>query len=101
MFHPQLTGSDTHGPTLRRWGAPEAPYYEKAMVMRAVENTVWFASVNYAMRFQDSATALIDPDGACAAHVPYGEERLLVHDLDLGRATGFYARRYDAALYPE
>jgi len=100
VFHPQMTGSDQTGPTLARWGDPDSPYYEKAMVMRGVENTVYFASVNYALRHQDSATSLIGPDGDCLAHVPYGEERLLVHDLDLARATGFCARRFNPALYP-
>jgi len=71
------------------------------MIARAVENTVYFASVNYAMRFQDSATTLIGPEGECVAHVPYGEEQLLVHDLDLARATGFCARRYNPAFYPQ
>lgn len=100
VFHPQLTGSDRSGPTLSRWGDPDAPYYEKAMAMRAIENTIYFASVNNAFRFQDSATSLIDPEGACLAHVPYGEEELLVHDLDLTLATGLIARRYNPALYP-
>ncbi len=99
VFHPHFTGSDRAGVTLMRWGDPDAPYYEKAMIARAVENEVYFASVNNALRFQESATSLIDPDGACLAHVPYGEERLLVHDLDLSRATGLYARRFDSALY--
>ncbi len=70
------------------------------MVMRSVENTVYFASVNYAMRFQESATSLIDPDGACLASVPYGQEHLLVQDIDLSRATGFCARRYNPDFYP-
>jgi predicted amidohydrolase len=100
VFHPQLTGSDLTGPTLTRWGDPDAPYYEKAMMMRSVENTIWFASVNYALRYQESATSVIDPEGACAAFVPYGEEQLLVHDLDLSRATGLIARRYNPAFYP-
>lgn len=101
VFHPQLTGSDQTGPTLTRWGDPGSPWYEKAMIARAVENVVYFASVNYALRYQESATSLIAPDGACLAHVPYGEEQLLVCDLDLTQATGFYARRYDPALYLE
>ena len=101
IFHPQLTGSDRSGPTLDRWGDPAAPYYEKAMVARSIENTVYFASVNYAMRYQDSATSLLGPDGDLLAHVPYGEEHLLVHDLDLTRATGFTARRYNPAFYPQ
>jgi predicted amidohydrolase len=101
VFHPQLTGSDLIGPTLTRWGDPAAPYYEKAMIARAVENVIYFASVNYAFRCQESATSLIAPDGTCLAHVPYGQEQLLVCDLDLTQATGFYAKRYDPALYPD
>jgi len=100
VFHPQLTGSDRAGPTLTRWGDPDAPYYEKAMIARAVENTIYFASVNYALRHQESATSLIGPDGDLLACLPYGEAGLLVHDLDLARATGFIARRFDPALYP-
>jgi predicted amidohydrolase len=101
VFHPQLTGSDRAGVTIDRWGDPGSPYYEKAMVARSVENTIYFASVNYAMRYQDSATSLIGPDGDCLAYVPYGQEQLLVHDLDLSRATGFCARRFNPAFYPE
>jgi predicted amidohydrolase len=100
VFHPQLTGSDRAGPTLSRWGAPESPYYEKAMVMRSIENTVYFASVNYAFRYQDSATSLIGPEGDCLDHVPYGREQLLVADLDLAQATGFLAKRYNPDFYP-
>ena len=100
VFHPQLTGSDTTGPTLTRWGDPGAPYYEKAMVMRGIENTVYFASVNYAFRYQESATTLIGPEGEYLAHLPYGEEGLLVCDLDLARATGLIARRFNPAFYP-
>jgi predicted amidohydrolase len=101
VFHPQLTGSDQAGPTLERWGDPDAPYYEKAMMVRALENTVYFASVNYAFRFQDSATTLVGPEGDCLAYVPYGDEALLVCDLDVSKATGFLARRYNPAFYPE
>jgi predicted amidohydrolase len=101
IFHPQLTGSDVCGPELTRWGDPDSPYYEKAMVARAVENDVYFASVNNALRFQESATSLIGPDGDCLAFVPYGEERLLVYDIDIARATGLHASRYDPTLYAE
>ena len=100
VFHPQMTGSDHTGPTIDRWGDPSSPYYEKAMIARSVENTIYFASVNYALRYQESATSVIDPDGACEALVPYGEEQLLVHDLDLSRATGLCARRFNPAFYP-
>jgi len=100
VFHPQLTGSDSSGPSLTRWGDPDAPYYEKAMMMRAIENTIYFASVNNAFRYQESATSLIDPEGECIAHLPYGEEGLLVYDLDLSRATGLIASRYNPAYFP-
>jgi predicted amidohydrolase len=100
VFHPQLTGSDHRGVSIDRWGDPASPYYEKAMVARGVENTIYFASVNYAMDYQDSATSLIGPEGECLAFAPYGQEQLLVHDIDLSRATGLCARRFNPALYP-
>lgn len=100
IFHPQLTGSDISGPTLTRWGDPDAPYYEKAMLARSMENTVYFASVNYAFTYQEAATTLLGPEGEGLRYVPYGEEQLLVGDLDLTLATGLYARRHNPALYP-
>jgi predicted amidohydrolase len=100
VFHPHVTGSDQSGVIIERWGDPSSPYYEKAMVARGVENTIYFASVNCALRYQDSATSLIGPDGECVAYVPYGQEQLLVQDIDLSRATGFCARRYNPAFYP-
>jgi N-carbamoylputrescine amidase len=94
VFHPQHTGSNTAGARLSEWGSPGAPYYEKAMLMRSIENTVYFASVNYALRFQESATSLIDPSGRLQAHLPYGEESVLVENIDVGLATGLLARRF-------
>ncbi len=100
VFHPQLTGSDRTGVTIARWGDPDSPYYEKAMVARSVENNIFFASVNYAMRYQESATTVVGPEGDCLAFVPYGREELLVHDVELSRATGLCARRFNPAFYP-
>jgi predicted amidohydrolase len=100
IFHPQVTGSDLQGPSLMSWGDPDGPYYEKAMIARAVENDVFFASVNNALRYQESATSLIGPDGSCLAHVPYGEEALLVCDLDITQATGAHASRFNPEFYP-
>ena len=94
VFHPQLTGSDREGVRLTEWGARDAPYYEKAMMMRSIENGIYFASVNYAVRFQESATSLIAPDGRCQAFLPYGEEGVLIGEIDLDEATGLLARRY-------
>ena len=61
IFHPHATGSDESGVLIERWGDANSPYYEKAMIARAIENTVYFASVNHAFRYQESATTLIGP----------------------------------------
>ncbi len=94
VFHPHHAGSDLVGTRLAQWGAAQSPYYERAMMMRGIENTVYFASVNYAMRFQESATSLITPSGQCQAYLPYGQEGVLVQAIDLEQATGLFASRY-------
>ncbi len=94
VFHPQLTGSDREGVHLTQWGSSSAPYYEKAMMMRSIENTIYFASVNYALRFQESATSIITPSGQCMAYLPYGQEGVLVQDINVEEATGLLANRY-------
>ena len=99
VFHPQHTGSDSEGVRLTEWGAAGGPYYEKAMMMRSRENTIYFASVNYALRFQESATSLIAPSGECQAHLPYGEEGLLVQEINVEQATGLLAERYAPERY--
>jgi predicted amidohydrolase len=101
VFHPHCTGSDRTGVTPARWAASEGPYYEKAMMCRALENTIYFAGVNYAFRHQDSATSVIGPGGECLEHLPYGEEGVLVRDIDLDAATGRLAMRYAAGRYGE
>ena len=101
VFHPHHTGSDQTGVRLTQWGAPGAPYYEKAMMMRSIENAIYFASVNYGMRFQESATSLIAPSGQCQAYLPYGQEGVLVQTLEVGQATGLLATRYAPERYQE
>ena len=101
VFHPQLTGTEQGGVRLTEWASPSAPYYEKAMMCRSIENTIYFASVNYAVRYQESATALIAPNGECQAYLPYGTEGVLVQRLDLEAATGVLAARYAPGRYRE
>jgi hypothetical protein len=86
---------------LQQWGSPAAPYFEKAMLCRGLENTIYFASVNYAFRYQESATSLIGPSGECLAHLPYGQEGVLVQAIDRGAATGLLASRYAPGRYQE
>jgi predicted amidohydrolase len=101
VFHPQHTGTEHEGVRLTQWGSASAPYYERAMMMRSIENTIYFASVNYALRFQESATSLIDPSGRCQAYLPYGMEGVLVQAIRVEEATGRLAARYAPARYRE
>ncbi len=101
VFHPHCTGSDRTGVRPTQWCAPSGPYYEKAMTCRALENTVYLAGVNYAFRYQESATCFIGPSGECLAHLPYGEEGVLVYAIDPQAATGLLASRYAPARYRE
>jgi len=94
VFHPQHTGAERTGVRLTQWGSPSAPYYEKAMMCRALENTIYFASVNYGLHFQESATSLIAPSGECQAYLPYGDAGVLVQRIDVNAATGLLASRY-------
>jgi predicted amidohydrolase len=101
VFHPQLTGSDREGVRPTQWGAAGGAYYEKAMMMRSIENAIYFASVNYGVRFQESATSLIAPSGRCQAYLPYGREGVPVQRIELEEATGLLAARYAPERYRE
>lgn len=94
VFHPHCAGSNVSGPVLQEWGHKDNPYYEKAMMMRSIENGIYFASVNYALRYQDSASSVIAPDGSYITHQPYGMQGILVTDIDPALATGNLAKRY-------
>lgn len=96
VFHPHFTGSNTEGIILSEWGNKNNPYYEKAMMLRAMENTIFFASSNYASRFSESATSIIGPDGTCIAYKEYGKVGIITADIDLNQATGFLAKRFNS-----
>jgi predicted amidohydrolase len=99
VFHPHFAGSNTEGVHLTEWGNKNNPYYEKAMMMRALENTIYFASVNYASLYPESASALIDPSGRCIVHEIYGRSGIIIGDIDLKQATGMLAKRFKNELY--
>ena len=101
VFHPHCAGTMRDGVVPTEWGAKDGVYYEKAMMMRSLENTIYFASVNYAFPSPESATSLIDPAGRCQAHLPYGQEGVLIADLDLEQATGMIAKRFAPSRYVE
>jgi predicted amidohydrolase len=99
VFHPHFTGSNTEGEALTEWGSKSNPYYEKAMMMRALENTIYFASVNYSSKYAESASSLIDPNGTCIVHEVYGRPGVIVGHIDPEQATGLLAKRFKNSLY--
>ena len=99
VFHPHFAGSDVEGVELEEWGHINNPYYEKAMMMRSIENAIYFASINYATKYQESATSLIAPDGKLVAYQPYGKAGVLVVDIDPELATAKLAKRFKADQY--
>ncbi len=101
VFHPHFGGSNILGNELTEWGNKDNPYYEKAMMMRAMENTIYFASSNCATRYPESASSVIAPDGRCLAHQTYGKPGVFVVDIDTRLATGLLAKRFKAELYTD
>lgn len=101
VFHPHCVGNNTEGILLTEWGAKANPYYEKAIMMRALENTIYFASSNYAFVYPDSASAIIGPTGNCIVHETYGKPGVITADIDLSSATGLLAKRYKPELYTD
>ena len=96
VFHPQFSPAGD-GPRPNAWAATGGTMHEKATVCRAAENTIYFATVNYAIENAIAGTALIDPDGnVCASHLS-GSEHLLVAGIDKSRATGLLANRLKPA----
>jgi len=93
VFHPQFheAGPGSYRPTV--FADPANTFHEKAVLCRAAENTVYFASVNYASEGSGTTSAVAGPDGSLLCWQPYGREGLLVADLDLDAATGLLAAR--------
>lgn len=99
VFHPHCAGSDTTGHLPNSWGSMDSPYYEKAIMMRALENTIYFASSNYAFKYPESASSLIAPDGRLVSYQSYGEPGVFVAEIDTDLATGYLAKRFKSDLY--
>jgi predicted amidohydrolase len=93
VFVPHFVVTDD-GSLGRRWCDAGNPYNEKAVLCRAIENTVYVAAANAAAPDQGSASCVIDPDGALLAQVPNGRAGVAVADIDPARADGRMARRF-------
>ncbi len=76
---------------------PANTFHEKAMLCRAAENTIYFASINAASPGSGTTSAVIRPDGTPLCYQPYGVPGLLIADLDLTPATRLLATRCRAS----
>ena len=94
VFHPQYHAANAGSYRPREYADPANSFHEKAVLCRAAENTCYFATVNFAGAGSPTTSAVAAPDGTLLACQPYGEDGLLVVDLDLDAATGLLARRY-------
>jgi predicted amidohydrolase len=93
VFHPHAHVAEPGSYRPTSFADPANTFHEKAMLCRAAENTCYFASVNCASDGSGTTSAIARPDGTLQCYQPYGQEGLLVADLDLTTATGLLASR--------
>jgi predicted amidohydrolase len=93
VFHPHYAQAEPGGIVPAQFRDPANTFHESAILCRAAENTCYFASVNCAAKDAPITSAIAAPDGTLVAAQPYGQEGLLLADLNLIRATGLLAHR--------
>jgi predicted amidohydrolase len=93
VFHPQFHEAEPGGYIPSSFADPANSFHEKAALCRAAENTCYFATVNFASTGSPTTSAVIRPDGTLLSYQPYGQEGLLVADIDITAATGLLAAR--------
>ena len=93
VFHPHFHEPLATGYRPTTFIDPANSFHEKAMLCRAAENAIWFASVNCAIEGSPSTSAVIDPSGRVHVWQPYGEEGLLITDIFPELGSGYLATR--------
>jgi predicted amidohydrolase len=96
VFHPHYHWAEPGSYVPSSFADPGNTFHEKAILCRAAENTCYFASVNYAEKDSPTASAIARPDGTLLKVQPYGQEGLLLAEIDTALATGFLAKRLKA-----
>jgi predicted amidohydrolase len=97
VFHPHFHLAEPGSYRPSTFADPANSFHEKAALCRAAENTCYFATVNFASEGSPTTSAVVRPDGTLLCYQPYGEEGLLVGDIDLDAATGLLASRTKSA----
>ena len=93
VFHPHFDIAEPGDYVPSTFADPANTFHEKAALCRAAENTCYFATVNCASAGSPTTSAIVRPDGTLLCYQPYGEEGVLVADVDLSTATGLLAMR--------
>jgi len=93
VFHPTFHEAEPGAYVPTAFADPRNTFHEKAALCRAAENTCYFASVNYASNRGLTTSMIAQPDGTVLALQPYGQEGLLIADIDLDAATRLLALR--------
>jgi predicted amidohydrolase len=93
VFHPHFHEAEPDSYRPAAFADPANTFHEKAALCRAAENTCYFATVNCASLGSPTTSAIVRPDGTLLSYQPYGEEGLLIADIDITTATGLLAAR--------
>ena len=93
VFHPHFHEAEPGSYRATTFADPLNTFHEKAMLCRAAENSCYFASVNCASEGSPTTSAVVRPDGTLLAWQPYGEDGLLVADVETDAASGVLAAR--------
>jgi predicted amidohydrolase len=94
VFHPHFHDVELGAYQPTTFADPRNTFHEKAMLCRAAENSCYFVSVNCAIPGSPTTSAVVGPDGVVLAWQPYGEEGLLIADIDTSAASRLLAGRY-------
>jgi predicted amidohydrolase len=94
VFHPHFHEAEPGSYVPSTFADPANTFHEKAVLCRAAENTCYVATVNVASAGSPTTSAVARPDGTLLSYQPYGQEGLLIADVDLAAATGLLASRY-------
>jgi predicted amidohydrolase len=93
VFHPHFHEAEPGSYRPIAFADPANTFHEKAALCRAAENTCYFATVNFASAGSPTTSAVVRPDGTLLRYQPYGQEGLLIADIDITTATGLLAAR--------
>jgi predicted amidohydrolase len=93
VFHPHFHEAEPGGYRAVSFADPANSFHEKAALCRAAENTCYFATVNCASGGSPTTSAVVRPDGTLLCYQPYGQEGVLLAEIDITAATGLLAAR--------